>query len=55
MDEKQNRCGFKEATIDEQLDKASRPDVPPQNFQNIPQEWALAYIEERAAEEEANG
>ena len=30
---------------------ASRPDVPPQNFGNIPQEWALAYIEARAAEE----
>ena len=29
----------------------SRPDVPPQNFGNIPQEWALAYIEARAAEE----
>ncbi len=30
----------------------SRPDVPPQNFGTIPQEWAMAYIEERAAEEE---
>jgi hypothetical protein len=29
----------------------SRPDVPPQNFGNIPQKWALAYIEARAAEE----
>ena len=29
----------------------SRPDVAPQNFGNIPQEWALAYIEARAAEE----
>ena len=31
----------------------ARPDVPPQNFDNIPNEWALAYIEQRAAEEAA--
>jgi hypothetical protein len=31
----------------------SRPDVPPQNFGSIPQAWALAYIEERAEEEQA--
>ena len=31
----------------------SRPDVPPQNFGGIQQEFAMAYIEERAAEEEA--
>lgn len=30
----------------------SRPDVPPQNFGGIPQEFAMAYIEERAAEEQ---
>ncbi len=30
----------------------SRPDVPPQNFGTISQEFAMAYIEERAAEEE---
>ena len=30
----------------------SRPEVPPQNFGAIPQEFAMAYIEERAAEEE---
>ena len=29
----------------------SRPDVPPQNFGNIPQKFALAYIETRALEE----
>lgn len=29
----------------------SRPDAPPQNFVNIPQAWALAYIRERASEE----
>jgi len=29
----------------------SRPDVPPQNFGAIPQKFAMAYIEERAAEE----
>jgi hypothetical protein len=29
----------------------SRPDVPPQNFGGIPQKFALAYIRERAAEE----
>ena len=32
---------------------ASRPDVPQQNFGSIPQELAMAYIEQRAAEEEA--
>ena len=36
----------------------AHPDLPPQNFGNIPQEWALAYIEhmaeiEAAAEVEA--
>lgn len=30
-----------------------RPDAPAQNFGNIPQQFAMAYIEERAAEEEA--
>jgi hypothetical protein len=29
----------------------SRPDAPPQNYGGIPQEWAMAYIRERAAEE----
>ena len=31
----------------------SRPDAPPQNYGGIPQEWALAYIRERAEEETA--
>jgi hypothetical protein len=29
----------------------NRPDAPPQNFGSIPQEFALAYIEQRAEEE----
>ena len=33
----------------------SRPDAPPQNFGAIPQEFAMAYIEERAAEETKHG
>lgn len=33
------------------IHRKNRPDVPPQNFNCIPQEWALAYIRERAAEE----
>ena len=34
------------------IHRKSRPDVPPQNFGAIPQELAMAYIRERAAEEE---
>lgn len=30
----------------------SRPDVPPQNFGSIPQDFAMAYIEQRAKEEQ---
>mgnify|MGYP001570889233 CR=1 FL=1 len=30
----------------------NRPDVPPQNFGYIPQDFAMAYIRERAAEEQ---
>ena len=33
------------------IHRKSRPDVPPQNFGGIPQEMAMAYIRERAAEE----
>ena len=33
------------------IHKKSRPDVSPQNFGGIPQKFAMAYIEERAAEE----
>ena len=33
------------------IHKKSRPDVPPQNFGDIPQEFAMAYIEKRAEEE----
>src|SRR5665213_1129389 len=35
------------------IHKKSRPDVSPQIFGAIPQEFAMAYIEERAAEEES--
>jgi hypothetical protein len=31
----------------------NRPDVPPQNFGGIPQEFAMAYIRERAQEEQS--
>lgn len=33
------------------IHRKARPDVPPQDFGGIPQEWAMAYIEERAEEE----
>ncbi|MBX9851858.1 MAG: hypothetical protein K2X86_08875 [Cytophagaceae bacterium] len=33
------------------IHKKSCPDFPIQNFGNIPQEWALAYIEEMAERE----
>ncbi len=35
------------------IHRKSCPDVAPQNFGSIPQEYAMAYIEERAAEEAA--
>lgn len=44
------KYGFPAAA--ELIHRKSRPDVEPQNFGSIPQEWAMAYIEERAAEEE---
>ncbi|MDE1971481.1 MAG: hypothetical protein KGI50_07960 [Patescibacteria group bacterium] len=36
------------------IHRKSRPDVPPQNFGTIPQEFAMAYIRERAKEEAEN-
>ena len=33
------------------IHRKSRPDVAPHNFGGIPQKFAMAYIEERAAEE----
>jgi hypothetical protein len=37
------------------IHRKSRPDIEPQNFGSIPQKFALAYIEERAAEEQEPG
>ena len=46
----QKKYGWKiAATL---IHRKSRPDVPPQKFGFIPQKLAIAYIRERAAEEE---
>lgn len=47
------KCGNDFSLAAGLIHMASRPDAPQQNFGSIPQEWAMAYIEERAAEEEA--
>ena len=45
------KYGWKEAAA--MIHYKNRPELPPQNFGNIPQAFAMAYIEERAAEEES--
>lgn len=44
-----NKIGWEDAAT--RIHHASRPDVPPPNFGAVPNEWTLAYIRERAAEE----
>jgi hypothetical protein len=45
----QERLGFSATAF--LIHAVSRPDVPAPRYDSYPNEWALAYIEERAAEE----